>query len=114
MGGEVGWTWSKIGGLVEDFFVSRDVTTAAHLCFKQRQKMKNSALNRTTLQLWEDCIEMIGPGEAPLEQYFTQPMADLRPVRMLSRNEAPKARAASTNYLQKFASKTKTPVAGFL
>jgi len=99
---------------VEDFFVSRDVTSAAHLLALIETKMKNSALNRTTLQLWEDCIEMIGPGEAPLEQYFTQPMADLRPVRMLSRNEAPKARAASTNYLQKFASKTKTPVAGFL
>ena len=99
---------------MEDFFVSRDVTSAAHLCLNQRQMMKNSALNRTTLQLWEDCIEMIGPGEAPLEQYFTQPMADLRPIRMHSRNEAPKARAASTNYLQKFASKTKTPVAGFL
>lgn len=95
-------------------FVSRDVTIWVHLCFKQRQKMKNSALNRTAILLWEDCIEMIGPGETPLEQFFSQPMADLRPVRMHSRSEAPKTRSASAHYLKKFASKTKTPVLGLL
>jgi hypothetical protein len=76
--------------------------------------MKNSALNRTTMLLWEDCIEMLGPGDLPQEQYFLKPMADLRPIRRPSINDAPASRSASSHYLQKFASKTKTPVAGLI
>lgn len=76
--------------------------------------MKNSALNRTTMLLWEDCIEMLGPGDVPQEQFFLRPMADLRPIRRPSASEAPASRSAGTHYLQKFVPKTKTPVAGLL